>query len=309
MKHFLLGLAIGDALGVPVEGFSRRQLTSDPVISMRGYGTWNKPPGTWSDDTSMTLATMDSIIREGVIDYSDIMHNFYLWYTKGMFTVDGLFDIGNTTYKAIYKYSKNTPALLCGGADHNDNGNGSLMRMLPVALYLNARYKNNFTNEAMVVIHNMSKLTHAHPISLICCGLYCLIATELAEGKPIEQAVRDGLDKGYVYYKQHGFYTKYINLPIFKDLLSKDFKSLHSGAIKSSGYVVHSLYASVWCLLNTTNYKDLLLKAVNLGGDTDTIAAIAGGLGGLVYDIEELPTEWLETLRRREWLEMIESSF
>ena len=307
MKHFLIGLAIGDALGVPVEGFSRRKLASDPVISMRGYGTWNKPPGTWSDDTSMTTATMLSIIRHGVIDYSDIMHNFYLWCTKGMFTVDGLFDVGKTTYKAIYKYSKNTPALLCGGTDHNDNGNGSLMRMLPVALYLNARYKNNFPNEAMVVIHNVSKLTHAHPISLICCGMYCLVVAELAEGKPTEQAVKDGLDKGTKYYRQHKYYMQYLSF--LNPLLKKDLKSLDSGAIKSSGYVLHSLKAALWCLLTTTNYKDLLLKAVNLGGDTDTIAAIAGGLGGLVYDIEELPTEWLETLRRREWLEMIESSF
>ena len=307
MKHFLIGLAIGDALGVPVEGFSRRTLTVNPVVSMRGYGTWNQPPGTWSDDTSMTIATMESISRVGIIDYDDIMHNFYLWYTEGKFTVSGLFDIGITTQKALNKYCKNTPPLLCGLTDFNANGNGSLMRILPVALYLNARYKNNFPNEAMVVIHNMSKLTHAHPISLICCGLYCLIAAELAEGKVIEQAVRDGLDKGYRYYNQHEFYSQYMSL--FKDLLDKDFKLSRSGFIKSSGYVVHSLYAAIWCLLNTNNYRDLLLKAINLGGDTDTTAAIAGGLGGLVYDIEELPTEWINTLRRREYLESIEYNF
>ena len=117
MKHFLIGLAIGDALGVPVEGFSRRKLASDPVISMRGYGTWNKPPGTWSDDTSMTIATMESISRVGIIDYNDIMHNFYLWYAKGKFTVNGLFDIGITTQKAVNRYRKNTPPLLCGITD------------------------------------------------------------------------------------------------------------------------------------------------------------------------------------------------
>ena len=286
MKHFLLGLAIGDALGVPVEGFSRRRLASNPVTGMRGYGTWNQPPGTWSDDTSMTIATMESISRIGHIDYDDIMRNFYLWYRKGLFTVNGLFDIGITTQKAIHNYSKGVSPLQCGLADINSNGNGSLMRMVPVALYLNAEYHNNFFDEAMTIIHNMSKLTHAHPISLICCGLYCLVATELLEGKSIEYAIQDGLSKGYGYYVQHKPYSQYMYL--FRELLDKDFKYLHNGAIKSSGYVVHSLYASMWCLLNTSNYRDLLLKAVNLGGDTDTTAAIAGGLGGLVYDIDEL---------------------
>ena len=192
-KNAILGFAIADATGVPVEFSSSEELKRFPVKSMRGFGTYNKPAGTWSDDTTMTIATMESIARRRKIDYDDIMNNFVKWYDKGEFTVDGLFDIGLTTRQGISNFKHGKPATESGPNGERSNGNGSLMRIMPVAVYLHTLYGNNFNDDAMDIIHNVSALTHGHEIAQIACGLYCLIAAELLEGKPIKEAIQTGL--------------------------------------------------------------------------------------------------------------------
>ena len=308
-KNFLVGFAIGDAVGVPVEFKSRDYLRKNPVRDMTGFGTYkSKPAGTWSDDTTMTVATMESIARLKKIDYTDIMNNFLKWYKNSDFTVDGLFDIGNTTSRAIYRFAQGTSALKCGDSKENQNGNGSLMRILPVALYLHSKFGNNFTDEAMEIVHNISSLTHAHNISKMCCGFYCLIAAELLEGKSKEMAVADGLSKGAEFYRKSSQFAEILD-DIFNRLFDENFAKLPEDVIGSSGYVLDSLEASIWCLLNTNGYKSLILKAVNLGEDTDTTGAIPAGLGGLVYKVEDLPVEWISKLRKKEYLESIEMAF
>ena len=294
-KKIIVGFAIADATGVPVEFIDHKEIKKNPVISMRGYGTWRKPAGTWSDDTSLTIATMESIARLRKIDYTDIMNNFVKWYDKGAFTVDGLFDIGNTTRE---------------GSDDDDeysNGNGSLMRIMPVAIYLHALHGNNFTAEDMDIIHNVSALTHGHEISKMACGIYCLIAAELLEGKSIKEAVATGLSKGKAYYENNKAFAKYMYH--FARLYNDDFAQLPEADIRSGGYVIESIEASIWCLFNTSDLKSLILKAVNLGHDTDTTAAISAGLGTLVYNVEDLPAEWINKLRKKEYLEKIETAF
>ena len=310
-KKSLVGFAIGDALGVPVEFRSRDYLRRNPVREMIGFGTYPKPAGTWSDDTTMTIATMESIARLKKIDYTDIMTNFLKWHEKGDFTIDGLFDIGQTTSRAIYKFAQGTTALECGDSKEDQNGNGSLMRILPIAIYLHDPYGMTLSDEDMEVIHNVSAMTHAHPISKIACGLYCLIVDELLRGiglSSIQRAVYRGLQNGKSYYKRLPEFSPILD-KYFGRLFGSNFEKLPESEIESSGYVVHSLEAAIWCLLNTKDYKSLILKAVNLGGDTDTTAAIAAGLGGLVYNVEDLPTEWINALREREQLEKIETDF
>ena len=307
-RNFLVGFAIGDAIGVPVEFKSRDYLRRNPVREMLGFGTYPKPAGTWSDDTSMTIATMESIAHTGKIDYTDIMANFLKWYKKDDFTIDGLFDIGNTTKRAIYRFAQRKAALNCGDLEEHQNGNGSLMRILPIAFYLYHKFGNNFTDEAMEIVHNISSLTHAHNISKMCCGLYCLIAAELLEGKSKEIAVEAGLSKGAEFYRKSSQFAEILD-NIFNRLFDKNFAKLPEDDIGSSGYVLDSLEASIWCLLNTNEYKSLILKAVNLGKDTDTTGAISAGLGSLVYNVEDLPTEWTNKLRKREYLESIEKIF
>ena len=308
IKASILGFAIADAIGVPVEFVSRYELKISPVTKMREGGIWNQPIGTWSDDTSMTIATMESISRLQKIDYTDIMTNFARWYTKGEFTAnDYCFDTGMATRQAISNFAHGVPALDCGLSGERNNGNGSLMRILPIAFYLFNHYGNSFDDEAMNTIHNVSSLTHAHPRSLIACGIYCLIVAELLSGQDITSAVKIGLSKAKSHYE--GLPILDDELKFYSRLFDDNFANLPENEIKSSGYVVHTLEAVIWCLLNTSDYKSLVLKAVNLGDDTDTVAAIAGGLAGIIYGLENIPSEWLSVLKKRDYLEDICVSF
>ena len=151
VRGMLLGLATADALGVPVEFEFREDLKSNPVVNMRSGGSWGQEAGTWSDDTSMTIAAMESISRRKEIDYRDVMENFLKWYERDAFTATGeLFDIGNTTRAAIVRFSRKILSpTKCGSTEENSNGNGSLMRILPATLYLYAKGGGKLNADAL----------------------------------------------------------------------------------------------------------------------------------------------------------------
>lgn len=300
----IMGLCVADALGVPVEFMERESLRLDPVVDMREYGTYNQPRGTWSDDTSMTLCLLDSLSNG--LDYEDIMTKFLAWFNKGEYTPFGqAFDIGNGTRQALMRFDKGKPALGCGGNSERDNGNGSLMRILPLVFYLRAKYGTDFVenDEAFQIIHNISALTHAHKRSKIACGIYISIASELCKDIDLEKAIESGIYKAMEYYKRQDEFKE--ELQHYKRLESKEFEKTNIDKIKSSGYVVDTIEAAIWCLLNTTNYKNCVLKAVNLGEDTDTVAAVAGGLAGLYYGYDEIPKEWVDLIVGKEYVESL----
>ena len=331
----ILGLAVADALGVPVEFQSRESLRRNPVTDMRSYGTYKQPAGTWSDDTSLTLCLMDSLAKKGFNarweldssfaepDYTDIMQRFLSWAGKGKYTAHGeVFDIGIATRKALQRFKDGNDPLECGGTSEQDNGNGSLMRILPIAFYLHrliekmSRYASGGrpASLAFCYIHNVSSLTHAHKRSQIACGIYVLIAYFLLsdDEKNLKQAIDAGLKaaKSDFYHKDLHEREEYAKeLKHYKRLYKKDFAKLPEEEIKSTGYVVDTLEAALWCLLNTNNYKDCVLKAVNLGDDTDTVAAVAGGLAGMYYGVDEIPADWLNQLARRDYIEELCESF
>ena len=241
-KNAIYGLAIGDAMGVPYEFRSRGTFNCSKMI---GYGTHNQPRGTWSDDTAMTLATAKSIKdNSGRINISDIKRNFLNWMINGKFTIDDyVFDIGNTTWQALKKGKPCT--------DERSNGNGSLMRILPLA------FIDCTDNE----IRKVSAITHGHEIAMEACVIYVHIAKQLLNSEVLQLDYPKPFDR-----------LKYI-----KDLSVND--------IKSSGYVIDTLESSLWSLYHGRNLKDVILKAVNLGDDTDTTGAVAGGLAGIVYNV------------------------
>lgn len=176
VKGAILGVVVGDALGVPVEFMSREELTACPVTGMREYGTHDQPAGTWSDDSSMTLCLMESLTHG--LDYGDMASTYLCWADDGYWTPHGeVFDMGRATREALVKYAHHVPALECGGDGQWDNGNGSLMRIMPLALYLHETMGPCWNDEmdAYEIIHNASRITHGHPISLISCGIYCSI--------------------------------------------------------------------------------------------------------------------------------------
>ena len=286
----VLGHAVGDALGVPVELSLRWRLAENPVTEMRGYGAHNQPAGTWSGDTSLTLATMASISRCGKVDYEDIMRNFVDWYSGGLLT----------TAKAIENFLKGARPRDSGISNEYSNENGSLMRMLPAALYV------YLTRGSIETVHKISALTHANRRTLIACGIYAFVACEIFDGKNLADAVAAGLSRARDFYS-HGKFSG--ELFHYDALFQKDFAALPEDKIISRVYVVDNLKAALWCLLNTDNFRTAVLKAVNLGGDADTVGAICGGLAGAAYGLEQIPAEWLAVLRKKDYLEKIATDF
>lgn len=323
IKGSIWGLIVGDALGVPVEFKEREALRKHPVTDMMEYGTHYQPKGTWSDDSSMMLCTLDSLGSKGKIDYDDIMAKFASWLFESEYTPYGeSFDYGGATCRAIERYRNGVAPLECGGCSERDNGNGSLMRILPVVLYQFEKYQHFVHCNRPAIIQpicRVSALTHAHPISLLGCGLYAQLLGALinykhynVSAKPCDNlldlatlAMEDNLVDWIGY---DGAFENYYNSNEYKRLKDmRAFAALPEDEIKSGGYVVNTLEAAMWCFLNTDNFADCVLKAVNLGYDTDTTAAVAGSIAGAYYGVEGIPTEWLNCLARKEWIaELIE---
>lgn len=296
MKAVMLGHAIGDALGVPVEFEERSILEISPVTDMSGYGTYPFPKGTWSDDTSMSLATLDALCTDR-IDYTSIMENFVKWYTQNDYTPTGeAFDMGVTCKRAIMNYlsTENPSAVECGLVSEYSNGNGALMRIHPFALmiWLVEKLRKDFES----IIDNASALTHAHERSKLACKIYTLILLALLEN-PQRESIASALKSAKNKYFSNSEYSCFLR--IFDD----SFGDLPTCEIKSSGYVVYTLEAALWCVLTTESYEECVLKAVNLGGDTDTVGAVAGGLAGALYGYDSIPEKWLDTLIRRDRIE------
>jgi ADP-ribosylglycohydrolase len=285
-----------------VEFCDREELDRDPVKDMRGFGTYDVPAGTWSDDTSMSLAALRALTDEDW-NCDSVMNNFVKWIENGEFTATGeAFDVGGTCLRTIKKYVQgNTPARECGGTDERSNGNGSLMRIHPFVLYGSFAMKPH-TDEYfpywMALIGTASALTHAHERSIVGCLIYAFVLMHLLND-PSKSAIELALRRAEIHLREYG------ELSHYGRIFGPDFANIPQNGIKSSGYVVDTLEAALWCLLTTDTYRDCVLKAVNLGGDTDTIAAIAGGLAGALYGYDAIPGEWLDTLLRRDYIEQL----
>ena len=290
----IIGGVVGDALGVPYEFSSRTEMIEYPATKMRGYGTYNQPPGTWSDDSSMTLATLDSLV-DGV-DYEDMMARFCSWYSSAHYTPHGeVFDIGTTTSIALDRYIEEDKSVFeCGLTDEHSNGNGSLMRIMPAVLYANA--KELSISQQIEFINNVSGLTHAHSISKASCNIYNFIAQEVINHpeQSFKASINKGIDNSRQYYDNSDY-------PCFNKIYNSLF-SLYDDHIFSRGYVVDSLEVALYCCYHTTNYRDAVLRAVNTGGDTDTNAMIAGALAGLYYGYDCIPRDWLEKIVKLDYI-------
>ena len=308
IRGSLFGFFVGDALGVPVEFLGRETLQKNKISDMEAYGTHNQPKGTWSDDSSMVIATMDSLINERKINYNDIMNKFSEWYINGKYTPFGqVFDIGNATAVALNKYKNNKNDYKCGSADVYSNGNGSLMRILPISLYL------SYNNDSMYdVISNISSMTHAHIYSIFSCVIYSVFVNEYLKNKSILKAYTN-MQKIIKNILDNESNSNIGNLDelknVFNRLIYNDISKYSEKDIKSSGYVIDTLEACFWCLLTTNNYTDSVLKAVNLGDDTDTVTALTGGLAGLVYGYNNIPTKWIHSLQKESMLNNLVSEF
>ena len=285
----LWGSLIGDALGVPVEFKDRAAVQLDPVKEMRGYGTHRQPPGTWSDDGALLLCTADSLVNHE-FNLADMGDRFVRWMHDGLWTAWGEpFDVGCATADSLLRIKNGTPAAQAGGRDEYTNGNGSLMRILPVVLRFASEPIKSFAER----VESVSAITHAHGRSRKACVLYGLVVRQLLRGWKAKAAV----DSARAEFT--GWYERSPEFPRFKRLMEDEFESLPEGLVVSSGYVLHTLHASLWCLLTTHSFRECVLKAVNLGGDTDTTGCVTGGLAGVAYGLDRVPVEWIDQLARK----------
>lgn len=299
IRSSVLGAAVGDALGVPVEFQNRASRKEDPVVGMREYGTHHQPAGTWSDDSSMIFATMTGLMKAGKYDPEAVMQEFANWMVRQEHTPHGeVFDIGGATSQAIVNYVHKMPAINCGGTEEHSNGNGSLMRILPIGLA--------FADDPVLVekASEISALTHAHERSRFCCSFYCLVVSDLLHGSGLKAAT------AYAWEVMDGCWK-------FSEAERSRFDALHperifqrsEESIRSSGHVIDTLEASLWVNHRHDSFADAVLHAVNLGDDTDTTGCVAGGLAGLIHGEDGIPEEWLDVLVKRFEIEGMCESF
>lgn len=302
IKAGIYGLCVADALGVPAESRTREDLRKNPVTGMIGGGLHQQPAGYWSDDSSMTLCLAKSIGEVGYYHTHDIMARFDDWCANGAYTPGGKkFDIGNTCAWAIDRYRKGCTPALCGSNKINENGNGSLMRILPMAFVLYGKYGIHITESkrAMEDIHKISGLTHRHPLAQSACGIYLAIACRILAGYELPKAIREGVHDALDWYGAHHRFTDCV---AFWDRIANPdaFRREKEETIYSGGYVVQTLETALWCLMNTKSYRECVLRCVNMGYDADSTAAVAGGLAGMYYGFDNIPGEWVDQLAAKD---------
>ena len=312
VKAVMLGHAVGDALGVPVEGQRREVLKEKPVTEMYKGGRHRMPAGAWSDDTSMSLCALKSL-AENKVDFDAVMKNFYKWYYEDKFTPTKIaFGEGRTCAFAIRNYyDLQLPYHRCGLTDPDSNGNGSLMRIYPFVLYAATRddledeiaYQESPSslNAPLRLIYAASALTHAHPCAKMACGVYAYILwallknpskTEVAPAIKAAYEVNsalgaiEGVQLGDMTYIKADTEIRSMLDPVLGGTLREE-------EIKSFGYVLNTLQIAVWSLITTESFEECVVKAISLGGDTDTNAAVAASLAGALYGFDAIPERWL----------------
>jgi ADP-ribosylglycohydrolase len=229
-------------------------------------------------------------------DAEKMLTLFVRWYKEGYWGAHHkLFDIGQTTRLSIARFIKNGFSNMNGEFDVDSNGNGSLMRILPMAFYLT---KIQDIDTRYNIIKEVSSLTHAHFRSVLSCFIYVEFAIHLINGNKPQDAYNSMQKTVNDFVAKMEFNQKEVEL--FDRILKMNIASVDVDFIRSSGYVLSTLEASLWCVLNSTTYVEATLKAVNLGGDTDTTGTVTGGIAAIAYGIDDVPDRWLTTLARKE---------
>jgi ADP-ribosyl-[dinitrogen reductase] hydrolase len=277
----LLGLAIGDALGATLE-FSVRDAHS-PVTDIVGGGPFRLKPGEWTDDTSMALCLADSLIANKELDEHDLLERFVRWWEKGENSVKGrCFDIGSTTRQSLANFKRHGQTAGEGPHDKYNAGNGSLMRLAPAAIFAAPDLI-----AAKEIAERQSLTTHGNLVAAEACGLFAEMLVESIVGEAKGDVLR----------------SRSASQRDLKAVAAGDWAAKSRDEISSSGYVVHTLEAALWCVARTESLADALILAVNLADDSDTVGAVTGQLAGALYGRSGIPAHWLSKLAWRDHIE------
>lgn len=298
IKNCLIGLAVGDAMGVPIEEYDRSRLLNKPITNMLGFGNYFVPAGSWSDDTSMTLATIESIVECKNVEITDIANKLCEWINDAKYTpTNELFSIKDNTRFSLMRYWESKNALTCGGVKASSNDNGSLIRMSPIALY--CFYKKLPDKKIYDLVYKVSSITNANIISIASCFIYVKFMMYILNGKTIEESYK--LIKKYKYDKF--FDISYLDE--FDRLLNNDISKLPINDIYSDDYCVHALEACIWVLLNTNSYESAVIGSINLGECTDNLGSLTGAIAGIFYKSKGIPKSWIDTLQRKDYIDKL----
>jgi len=272
------GHLVGDALGVPYEFKSARSIGD---VAWGHKGTHRQLPGTWSDDGGLMLALLDSLLDVG-FDPTDQGQRFLRWSYGGDYAPGPPFDIGTTTSIALGRFDSGVPAEEAGGLSVDDNGNGSLMRILPIALVSPDAPAGELVTMAM----RSSAITHGHSRARVACAVYCLLVQRLLKGQPPASALQAALDQARA------------SLPAE---LHEELEILEDYPVRSgAGYVLDCFWSAFESLTSSDSYQATVTRAIKYGNDTDTTAAVAGGMAGVYWGVGGIPAEWLHGMRGRE---------
>jgi len=290
----MLGLAIGDALGAAVE--FQQPGSFAPVTTFRGDGPHGLQPGEWTDDTSMALALADSIKHCGW-DLNDQAQRYLAWRNQGVYSVNGTcFDIGMATDAALRKFANSGDARQSGNPSERASGNGSIMRLAPVPIRYGQWLETDLERLSQYAAES-SITTHASPQCVSACRYFsCLLAAFIAGQSRDEILSPD-------WHVLRGL--KQIEpLHVEVDVVANgSFRRLQPPEIRGSGYVVKSLEAALWAVHDAQDFREAVLRAVNLGDDADTTGAVCGQLAGALWGESGIPAEWLSDLARKDMLE------
>lgn len=295
LRGGLYGLLVGDALGVPYEFSLAKDLPLEDEIDMEPPTGFQKayahaPKGTWSDDGSQALCLLESLLACHRFDLEHFSNGLLNWLEQGHLAVDEIvFDVGVQTRKALYAYSNQVPAQECGYLVPDGQGNGALMRVLPLALW-----HRGTDIELVTDAHQQCLITHGHTTNQVCCALYCLVARRLLTGVDFDTAQKDALETLKIIYQQFPDHNRELN----DRILSRD-----GWTGTGTGYVVDCLHSAFMILKRAKNYKQAVKQAILLGNDTDTTACVTGGLAGILFGFEDIPQQWVDTLRNKKPVE------
>lgn len=287
----IVGLLVGDALGVPYEFHSAQEIPPLEEIEFEPPANFRRahqgvPVGTWSDDGAQALILLDSLLACGKFDAEHFAKGLIDWYDSGFMAVGNkVFDVGIQTANAIRELKNGVSPKISGGFDEYSNGNGSLMRVLPLALW-----HRGTDLELIADAFDQSAVTHNHLRSKVCCALYCLWARRILQNA--ENAWESALEIFREIFAENTIERTELETKIFPSDAEYD--------IRGNGYVVDSLRASTWLIENKNSYEEIVKSAIALGDDTDTTACIAGGIAGLKFGLESIPIRWRKNLRGKE---------
>jgi ADP-ribosylglycohydrolase len=285
------GLLVGDAVGVPYEFHYSDELKDLSYIDIKPPETFkrsykNIPIGVWSDDGAQALCLLDTLTTCNSMDIDDFATRLLKWYDDGYLAVDNMvFDVGIQTAEAIRAFKSGVLAKDAGFVRPEGKGNGSLMRVLPLALWHKGTDK-----ELIEDAHKQSMVTHGNPCNQVCCALYCLWVRGVINGLSIEKAYSCSVKILREAYPSNSDYTKEL-----EGSIRPDEEIPGTG----SGYVVDSLRSAKMVLKHNT-YEDVIKAAILLGDDTDTTAAIAGGIAGVRDGINGIPERWLNQMKGKD---------